>query len=241
MYHEGKKWMNKELFKGIKAAIPIVLGYLPIGLAFGILGSQQGLSVIDIFVMSLFVYAGSSQFIAAAMMASGAEAISIISTTFLVNLRHLLMSASLSPHLKHISTGLQSLIAVGITDETFAVSRSFLNNYKASSGYFMGLHITSHVCWILSTVLGGVFGSKISEATKWGVDFALSAMFIGLLMMQVKSKKDIIVSLCSGALSLFLAINLQGNWNVIIAAVAAATIGVVLERWTTGQSLSSLE
>jgi 4-azaleucine resistance transporter AzlC len=233
--------MSDQWNTGLKASVPIILGYLPIGLAFGILAAQQGLSVMDIFVMSLFVYAGSSQFIAAAMLAAGAGTLSIIATTFFVNLRHLLMSASLSPFMKKISTPLQSFIAFGITDETFAVSNNYVKEHEAAPGYFTGLHISSHGCWILSTVLGGIFGSQISEATKWGIDFALSAMFIGLLLMQMKNRKDILVAVCAGGLSLLVALTLKGNWNVIIAAAAAATIGVISEQWTKKQSLSSLE
>ena len=224
--------MYSEWRKGLKAAVPVIVGYVPIGLAFGILASQQGLTVGTVFLMSLIVYAGSSQFIAAAMMATGADAVSVISTTFLVNLRHLLMSASLSQHMKKFSTKLQSIISFGITDETFAVSGSYVQNNIATEGYFLGLHLASHGRWILSTVLGGIFGSRLTDTTKWGIDFALSAMFIGLLIMQLKDKKGLLVSLCAGVLSLILRINLNDNYNVIIAAVVAATIGVVTERWS---------
>ncbi|NLM10231.1 MAG: AzlC family ABC transporter permease [Clostridiaceae bacterium] len=224
--------MYSEWRKGLKAAVPVIVGYVPIGLAFGILASQQGLTVGTVFLMSLIVYAGSSQFIAAAMMATGADAVSVISTTFLVNLRHLLMSASLSQHMKKFSTKLQSIISFGITDETFAVSGSYVQNNIATEGYFLGLHLASHGSWILSTVLGGIFVSRLTDTTKWGIDFALSAMFIGLLIMQLKDKKGLLVSLCAGVLSLILRINLNDNYNVIIAAVVAATIGVVTERWS---------
>lgn len=228
--------MHTQWRDGVKASVPILLGYLPIGLAFGILAAQQGLSTMEILAMSLFVYAGSAQFIAAAMMASGADALSIITTTMFVNLRHLLMSASMSAQLKKISTRVQAIIAMGITDETFAVSNHHLQSHDATPGYFAGLHFTSHACWILSTVLGGVFGAYLSEATKWGIDFALPAMFIGLLLMQMKGLKDILVAVCAGGLSLIIALTLKGNWNVLLASVLAATIGVITERWTKKQS-----
>ncbi|MGE5653154.1 MAG: AzlC family ABC transporter permease, partial [Bacillota bacterium] len=93
---------HNQLTTGARAALPIVLGYVPIGLAFGVLAVQQGLGVPGIFLMSLIVYAGSAQFIATGMLAAGASPTAIIATTFLVNLRHLLMSASMSAHLRHI-------------------------------------------------------------------------------------------------------------------------------------------
>ena len=232
--------MISEWRKGAKAAIPIMIGYVPIGLAFGILASQQGLTVGNIFFMSLFVYAGSAQFIAAAMMFSGSQAISIITTTFLVNLRHLLMSASLAPHMKKLSSVIQSLISFGITDETFAVSGNYVQ-IQNFGWFFGGLHIASHSSWILSTVIGGIFGSKLTETTKWGLDFALSAMFIGLLVPQLKDKRGLLVCICAGLLSLILKSYTGGNYNVIIAAIIAATIGVMAEKWNNKQSLSYSE
>ena len=92
--------MKKDILRGLKTAFPIALGYLPLGMAFGILAAQQGLTALDVFFLSFLVYAGSAQFIASAMISSGAASAAIILTTFLVNLRHLLMSASLAPYLK---------------------------------------------------------------------------------------------------------------------------------------------
>lgn len=240
--------MQNEYIKGMKGAVPIMLGYLPIGFAFGVLATQQGLSIFDIFCMSLFVYAGSAQFIGAAMISSGATVASIIFTTFLVNLRHLLMSASYSPYLKHLKASTQALISYGITDETYAVGISHAEE-TASHGsevcspkYFAGLHITSQSVWIISTVLGGFLGNLIPDPARWGIDFALSAMFIGLLLMQMKNRKDLLVSICAGGLSLLLAMGGIGSWNIIIATLVAATIGVSIELlWNKKLSLSSQE
>ncbi|HHY82683.1 MAG TPA: AzlC family ABC transporter permease [Clostridiales bacterium] len=222
--------LNKEFIKGIKTAIPVTLGYLPIGLAFGILASQQGLSPVDIFFMSLLVYAGSAQFIASAMLASGSAYITIIVTTFLINLRHLLMSASMSPYLKHISSPLLTLISIGITDETYAAGYAETATGKASPYFYLGLYGLSHIIWIMSTVLGSIVGSHIANPEKWGLDFALSAMFIGLLFMQIKDRKDIFVAISSGVLSVALAYFMKNNFNIITATIVAAFIGVCLEK-----------
>ncbi len=230
--------MKKDYIQGVKSALPIILGYIPIGFAFGVLAVQQGLSILEIGCMSILVYAGSAQFIGAAMIASGTTTASIVMTTFLVNLRHLLMSASYSPYLKHIASPIQALIAYGITDETYAVGivhaeeTTHANTKPVSANFFLGLHITSQASWVVSTVLGGVLGNLIPDPARWGIDFALSAMFIGLLLMQIKDKKDILVAVCAGGLSLLLATGTSGHWNIIIAALTAATIGVSIELWT---------
>ncbi|HHU78414.1 MAG: AzlC family ABC transporter permease [Caldicoprobacterales bacterium] len=221
--------MKNELIKGWKAAVPVALGYLPIGLAFGILAAQQGMTAADVFFMSLLVYAGSAQFIAAAMIASGAAAAAIIFTTFLVNLRHLLMSASLAPFLKHLSTPVLSLISLGITDETYAAGYPEASAGKVSARFYLGLNSLSQASWIASTVIGCLLGGGISSPEKWGLDFALPAMFIGLLFMQMKSRKDIIVALAGGSLSLAFTFLLKDNFNIIAATVAAAFVGVCLD------------
>ncbi|NLA82954.1 MAG: AzlC family ABC transporter permease [Clostridiales bacterium] len=222
--------MKNEVIKGWKAAVPVALGYLPLGLAFGILAARQGLTWIDVFFMSLLVYAGSAQFIASAMLSSGSAAAAIISTTFLVNLRHLLMSASLSPLLKHLSSPILAWISLGITDETFAAGYPEASGGKASPWFYFGLNGLSHFSWIVSTVTGCLLGSRIPDPEKWGLDFALPAMFIGLLLMQMKNRKDIIVALTGGITALVLSFLVNNSFNVLIAAITAAFTGVVIKN-----------
>ena len=134
---------RRDFLKGIKGATPIVLGFLPIGLAFGVLAVQAGLSIAEVFLMSLLVYAGSSQFIAVGLIGAGASIGAIIITTFLVNSRHILMSASLAPYMKKISNKLLTIIGFGVTDETFAVAIGEVPQVENKAGYFLGLSITS--------------------------------------------------------------------------------------------------
>ncbi len=223
---------QKQWVEGVKSSTPVVLGYIPIGLAFGVLAFQQGLSIKEIFLMSVLVYAGSSQFIAVSMIGMGVSPLSIIFTTFFVNLRHLLMSASLAPHVKHISQGRLAAIAFGITDETFAVGITRAEKEKKSTSYFLALHIISQAAWIISTVAGGLVGNLIPNPEKLGLDYALPAMFIGLLVMQIKDNRYIKIAALSGLMSVILSIYIKGSVNIIIATVIAATMGVAIEAWT---------
>lgn len=222
--------MKKEILKGWKAATPVALGYIPLGLAFGITAAQQGLTWIDVFFLSLLVYAGSAQFIALAMIAANASAIAIIGTTFLVNLRHMLMSASLSPHLKHLSTPSLALISLEITDETYAAGYPEASTGKASKWFYFALNSLAHGSWLACTVLGCLLGNSISDPQKWGLDFALPAMFIGLIFTQLKGKSDILVSLTAGILSVIFALFLKDNFNIIIATMLAAMLGAWLDK-----------
>lgn len=233
--------MKNEILQGMRSALPITLGYVPIGLAFGILAVQQGLSIGEITLMSLIVYAGSAQFIAAAMLAGGAAALTVVSAVFLVNLRHLLMSAAYSPLLKGMSLPLQGLIGLSITDETFSVGITSAVPGKTTGRFFLGLHITAHLSWLISTVLGGAAGSRIPDPALWGLEFALPAMFIGLLILQLKNKVQWLVAFAAGLLSLTIASAAKGNAHIIIATVLAAVLGVFLERWTCASSISCSE
>ena len=231
--------MQDGFKQGLQSAIPVVLGYGPLGLAFGILAAQQGFTLAMVFLMSLLVYAGSAQFIAVAMLGAGASVWAIIAATFLVNIRHLLMSASLSPHLRGAQAHVQALIAYGLTDETFAVGITRARDKSVKPAYFIGLHLAAHSSWIAFTMIGCALGTLVPDPSVWGIDFALPAMFIGLLAMQVKDRVDLAAGFAAGLASVAIALLLEGNWNVIIAAVLAASLGVWMKRWKkTSLSLS---
>lgn len=232
--------MKQEAFRqGIKGAAPVVLGYVPIGLAFGVLAAQAGLNAWEVFFMSLMVYAGSSQFIAAGMIAAGASIGAIVLTTFLVNSRHILMSASLAPYVKNFRSPLLALIGFGITDETFAVAMGHVSGGDRQPGFYLGLNLTSQLTWIISTVLGAAVGNVIPDPRVFGLHFALPAMFIGLLVIQMREILSILIALMAVTLSLLFKIIIPGNWNVILASVITATIGVVIEQWRLKSSQSS--
>jgi 4-azaleucine resistance transporter AzlC len=223
--------LNQRFLSGVKSAAPVMMGYLPVGIAFGVLASKSGLSLSQIMLMSTFVYAGSSQFIAVDMWASGASVPAIVATTFLVNLRHLLMSASIGVHYREYSLRVLPALSFCLTDETFALGITRLRSDNPGQHYFLGIGISSYLFWVASTVFGGALGDLITDTQRWGLDFVLPAMFIALLMMQI-NRRLAVFALISGALSLVFAVHTHGNWNVILATVITATIGVLSEKWT---------
>lgn len=229
---------GREAKSGIKAALPIVMGYVPIGLAFGVLAAQARLSVVEVFFMSLMVYAGSAQFIAAGMLGAGASYSAIIITTLLVNSRHLLMSAALSAHVKKFSAGVLAVIGFGVTDESFAVAMGDLVKEEKAPAYFLGLNFTAQISWIASTVIGAAVGNVIPNPEVFGLDYALPAMFIGLLVMQIRSRLLILAAVVAALLSIGIKLYVPGTWNIIIAAILTATLGVMIETWTEKSSRS---
>ncbi len=233
------KMRRQDFLSGIKAAIPVVLGYIPAGLAFGVLAAQAGLGIKDVFFMSLLVFAGSSQFIATSLISAGASAGTIIAATFLVNLRHILLSASLAPHIRKINNWLLTLIGFTLTDESFAVAIGSVAQEEKKAAFFLGLNLTSYLSWIANTVLGAAMGNLIPNPELFGLHFALPAMFIGLLVMQMREKHSYLVAVLAMVLALVFKMYLPGNWYIILATVLSATIGVISESWKENISPSS--
>lgn len=215
--------------EGVRAAWPICLGYVPIGLAFGVLAQKAGLHPLEVGLMSLLVFAGSSQFIAVSMISAGAGVLPIIVTTFTVNLRHLLMSSSLALYLGRLQRGWISLFAYGVTDESFAVN---LTRFRDGPWHWrpaLVLNHTANLVWIISTVLGAL-GGQFIPAGAFGIDYALVAMFLCLLVFQLRGELYAITALLAGILAVVLALVIPGNAYVVIASIAAATIGVFLKH-----------
>ncbi|MBS4031651.1 MAG: AzlC family ABC transporter permease [Clostridiales bacterium] len=223
---------SADMAEGAKKAIPIVLGYLPLGFAYGALARLAGLDLALIVLMSLIVFAGSGQFISVSMLAAGAGGASIVATVFLVNLRHLLMSASLSPYFQNYPRRSLPLLAFWLTDENYAMACGEFRNCERGHHYMLGLFGTSYTGWVLGGVLGGLFGGFFSSANAaMTMEYALYAMFIFLLVIQMTERKLFLAASFSGALSLLFYLYIPGSWYIILATVCTATMGVSAERW----------
>ncbi len=214
---------------GLMAAWPICLGYIPVGLALGVLAQKAGLPPLEVGLMSLLVYAGSAQFVAVAMLSDGAAIAAIVATTFVINLRHFLMSSALAVHLGRLSRGILSLFAYGVTDESFAIN---LSRFKEGHWDIRRAFIVNqapNITWIMSTVLGG-YGGQFIPAGAFGIDYALTAMFIYLLVCQLKGRRYVITAVISGVLAIVLYLLLPGDSYIVLASVLAATLGVAFVK-----------
>jgi 4-azaleucine resistance transporter AzlC len=221
--HLASTFLCKE---GIKAGWPICLGYFPIGLAFGVLAQKAGLHPVEIGLMSLLVFAGSSQFVAVSMLSGGASALSIVLTTFVINLRHLLMSSSLAVYLRSVNKSRTALFAYGVTDESFAVNLTRFRNSNWDWRQALVVNQTANVAWIVSSIVGAYSGQFI-PAGALGIDYALIAMFLCLLVLQLRGRLYVLTAIVAGVLAVCLALVIPGNSYIVLASVLAAFIGVV--------------
>jgi 4-azaleucine resistance transporter AzlC len=223
-------------FRGVASAFPIVVGYIPIGVAFGVLAIKAGLSPANTMFLSLIVYAGSSQLIAVGLFEVQAPAIAIILTTFVVNLRHMLMSAAISTYLGKWKKSEIAAFAFQLTDETFAVlSVKFKAGLRPKSEVF-GLNVTTQLGWLLGTWIGLSAGQLVGDAEALALDYALPAMFLALLVLQIENLLHIGIAILAGFLSVVFLTGGVGQWNVILAALSGATVGVIIEQWMKKQS-----
>ncbi len=230
--------MTEGFAAGARAGLPVVLGYLSIGFAAGVVQRAAGLSVAEIALLSLVVYAGSAQFVAAGMIAAASPVAAVVLTVFFVNLRHLLLSAALAPALARVPAWKNALIGAQLTDETFVVAWSRVAGGGALSAAWMwGLNLAAYLAWAAATVAGAVLGEALGDSRRLGFDYALTAMFAALLALQIRAVpargRALAVAIAAAGLALVLARVLPGNWFVIVATLVAATLGYALERWTS--------
>jgi len=226
---------KQELKQGINDSIPIILGYLPLGFAFGVLANEAGMSIIQATAMSILCFTGAGQYISIGVMQAGGAIFTAILANVLVNLRYLLFSTSMVPYLKgKVPTATGSLLSYGLTDETYAVAMNHYQDHAPTASYMAGLNLSAHAGWITSTLLGAILGSYLGNTDRLGLNFALPAMYICLLVFMTKSKSDVIVALSSAFFCLligYLVPAAMGNMsNIIIATVIAASLGVLINE-----------
>lgn len=222
----------KHWLQDVVPSLPVMLGYLPVGFAYGVLAHKAGLGSFNTILMSLIVYAGSAQLIAVGMFAGGAAPVAIVVTTLIVNLRHLLMAAALSPYLQHWRSVDLAVFAGELTDETFGLHSVHFARERANKSRAITVNLASQFAWVVGSVLGLYGGQLIGDIRHLALDYALPAMFIALLVMQLRSRIDVLVAALSGALAVGLALSGINQWYVILATIISATVGLGVDKWT---------
>lgn len=216
--------------RGLRLGFPILLGYVPIGMAFGILAEGLGFTPAQAVLCSATALAGAGQFIALTLMKSGATALAVVAATTIVNLRYVLFGAALSPHLTRVQPFGQALLAFSLTDETFAVNIDDQRRGTADAWSMAGVGAVAWTGWVAGTATGALAAGLIGDPTNWGVQFAMPAMFTALLVAQAESRRHIVVGLVAAALTVVFMLVLPGRWYVMATPMLAAAIAAVVYR-----------
>jgi len=224
-----EKTAPQQFFLGIKDELPILVGVAPFGMIYGILALSAGLNPLDAQAMSAVIFAGSSQFMTVQLIRESTPWLVIIVTGFIINLRHALYSATIAPHLKHLTWRWKTLLSYLLTDEAFAVA---ILNYQREGvtrfghWYFFGAGLALWTSWQISTAVGIFLGAQVPAA--WGLDFTLPLTFIALVVPALKDKAGIVTAL-TASLAALLFFGLPYKLGLIAAATLAIAAGVWVE------------
>ncbi|MGH2583001.1 MAG: AzlC family ABC transporter permease [Anaerolineales bacterium] len=221
-----------QFWRGARDTFPLLVGALPFGIIFGALAVTSGLSARGAAAMSVFVFAGSAQFIAVGLVAAGTPLFIIWLTTFVVNARHILYSATLAPHLESLPVRWLVPLGFWLTDESFVVAaKKFEEEPKSpnKNWYLLGSEVAMYLNWQAVTAVGIVAGQSIPDPSSWGLDYALVVTFIGMLVPMVKGKPMLAAALVAGGAAM-LANGLPHQTGLLLAAILGISAGVLAER-----------
>lgn len=216
----------------MRAQLPLLLDVLPFGLIYGALAVQLQVPAPVAQAMSAIIFAGSSQFIAAPLIASGAPGIIIVLTVFVVNLRHALYSASLAPYVKPLAPLWKVVLAYLLTDEAYAMA---ITHYHAAGDshykhwFFLGTGLTLWAGWQISTAIGIFIGAQVPSS--WSLDFALPLTFIAITVPMLKNRAYAFAALAAGAVGV-LTLGLPYKLGLMLAALSGIIVGMLVEQVT---------
>jgi len=214
---------------GVRAEVPLLVGVFPFGMIYGALALDAGLSTVAAQMMSSMVFAGSAQFITAQLVRESTPGLVVVLTIAVVNLRHMLYSASLAPYIAALSLRWKVLLSYLLTDEAYAptIIRYEKDGITPSAHWFwLGAGFSLWFTWQISTALGIFLGTAIPES--WSLDFALPLTFIAMIVPVLKNRPAIAAALSAGIVALA-AYSLPYKLGLIVAALVGIAVGTFLE------------
>lgn len=217
-------------FKGFIDTIPLGISVSIYGIVYGVLAGKAGLSLMEVIAVSAFVFAGSSQIAMVQMIAQGSDPVSIIFTVLIINLRHFLMAASISPYLKDVPVRVKMVNAYFMTDESYGVTYTHFQKNKPSPLYFLGSGLNIYIFWGSAGVLGYLTGNAIPPQLNSMFDFAFIAAFIGMLVPMIRNMPVLITVLVSALVSVAGDLYIPGKWYILIAGITASLAGYGVSR-----------
>ncbi|MDD7910338.1 MULTISPECIES: AzlC family ABC transporter permease [Pseudovibrio] len=219
-----------DYLAGMKTIAPLLLVAGPIGVLFGTLAAQKGLSPFEIMLQSALVFAGGSQFVALDMWAEPLPWLTIALSTLLVNLRHVLMSTSLTPNTAQFSAPQRFVAFFFLADEVWALSEKRALKHGLTFSFYMGLVVPFYLMWVLSSFVGAFLGSAFTDPASIGLDFAFTALFICLVMSFWNGIHTGAVLAASGLTAALVHATIPGAWYIMAGAAAGMATAALLAR-----------
>ena len=216
--------------EGFLALAPLWVAAAPFGALYAMQARLAGLSLLETQAMSLFVFAGASQFTAVTLLLGGAGPWSIVLTTLIVNLRHALLAASIAPYLRRVSALGRAGLAFQLTDESYALSIRRFREGTGSVAYLLGSNLSMYVCWQASTFAGYKLGAALPDPARFGLDLVFPLTFLGLVVPMLRDRPAWAAAVSAAVLALAGRALLPGYWYLIVAGLGGSLVGALLAR-----------
>lgn len=224
---------------GFLKGFPIILATAPFGLLLGAIAAQKGLSVLEISLMSAIVFAGSAQFVAIDIWSTPAPWLALGFSTLLVNMRHVLMSASIGPKMAGFPRATRPLALFFLADEIWALSEAEAALQRFTAAFYAGLATVFYVTWNLWTVLGALIGPVLGDPADMGFDFAFTAVFIALIINFWKGPATAAVLAASALAAGFTQTHVDGPWYILTGAFAGMSAAALL--WRSSEAIEGTQ
>lgn len=222
----------KFFLKGLIDTSPLIIAATPFAILYGALAVNAGLSVEAALGISIFVFAGASQFVAATLVAASTPLFVIVATVFVVNLRHILYSLSITPRVKTLKPWLRIPMAFWMTDESFAALSRFQQQNpsdKELHQYFWGSALGMYGNWILFTGVGILLGKTVPDMTAWGLDMAMVLAFIAIVVPSLRHTGHVLCAVTACCLAV-ITFDWPYKTGLLFSSLMAIAIGVLTEQ-----------
>jgi 4-azaleucine resistance transporter AzlC len=223
---ELRRDASRGFTQGFWAMVPLWLGVAPFGLAYAVLAREAGLSLFETQALSVLVFAGSAQITAVGLFGAGAAAAEIVSTTFLLNVRHVLYGLSLGRRIP-LRGWRRPTAAFFLTDEAFGV---VVARKERTFAFLLGAELSLFVTWNLATLGGAIIGAAIADPAELGLDLIFPLAFLALLVPLIRTRVELAVAVASGVLAYGLSEGLPGGLPIFVTGIAGSLLGAALTR-----------
>lgn len=221
--------MNSDFKQGLIDIMPVVVAAIPIGLLWGTLAAGKGLSPLEAGIMSASIFAGAAQMVAIEIWRDPVPWLLLTFTVFIVNVRHVLMGASLVRHMGDIPKGWRAPLLFMMADENWAFSERRALSQPLTLGYYLGLALPMVFTWVSTSLIGAIVGRTLGDPAAYGFDFAFSALFIGILAGFWKGPKTGAILATSAAVAAIVKLIAPDQaWHIILGGVAGVIVAVIL-------------
>ena len=219
---------------GSRAAIaegwPVFLSAIVVGITFGLTARQSGLGILETSAMSVIVFAGAAQFVMVDLLRTGTPVPLIVLTVLLLNARHLLMAAAIRPFVATASLPRRFGLAYVLTDEAFAMGIGWFRRGHRDLAYYTVFAAVLWCFWNAGTLLGAVFGAGVEDPQRFGIDFAITAVFVAIVAIGVRHRADVAVALAAALVAAALRLAGASAVAVVVAGALAPLVAFAIRE-----------